>query len=203
MKNFKIYDRKIYKVKFCVKKYNGLVSPVRVGYGKMEYVDLTEKEEIYVKKTLNPNVVKELKTGEKIPVIYEKSKKNVLGITCERKVSGSLSAPCFVLIRTFYFNDKQLNSNFRSNILVDALAEYAAKDYETFNYELNCVMNNANKDKSYYLNRGVIPVSSPWREKVNAIRQKLKSMGEEIKTKKQENNEKKELVKNMKEQRRK
>ena len=203
MKNFRIYDCKIYKVKFCVKKYKGLVSPVRVGYGEMEYVDLTAKEEIYVKKTLNPNIVKELKTGEKIPVIYEKSKMNVFDCVVARKVSGSLSAPCFVLIRTSYFNGKQQNSNFTSNISVNELEEYAAKDYETFNYELNCVMDNANKDKSYYLNRGVIPVSSPWREKVNAIRQKLKSKGQEIKTKKQENNEKKELVKNMKEQRKK
>lgn len=202
MKNFKIYDRKIYKVEFCVKKYDGVISPVRVGYGEMEYVDSKKIGDIYVEKTLNPNVVKELKTGEKIPVIYEKSLKNVYGVY-ERKVSGDLSAPYFVLIQTSYFIDTPLYSNFTSNISVNKLEEYAKIDYETFSYTLSCDMVGADKDKSYYLNRGVIPVSSPWREKVNVVRVKLNNKKQERKAIKEEKTVKKELVREMRKQRRK
>ncbi len=194
MKNFRIYDRKIYKVEFCVKKYDGLVSPVRLGYGQVDYIDSRKKADIYVKKTLKSNVVKELKTGKKIPVIYEKSLKNACNAVYERKVKGSLSAPYFVLIRTSYFDDARLYSNFTSDISVEKLERYSKIDYKTFNYELNRTMVGAEKYKSYYFKWGVIPVSSPWREKVNVIRQKLNNKNQEKAFKKQ-------LVKNMKEQR--
>lgn len=203
MKDFKIYDCKIYKVEFCVKKYNGIISPVRVGYGKMEYVDSKKIEDIYVKKTISPNVVKELKTGKKIPVIYKETlHKDYFGYVDQRKINGALSSPYFVLIHTDYCYSP-VKYNFTSNVSLKDLEEYATLDYETFKKDLNYNIVAALHDEDFYLNKGMIRVSSPWREKVNTIRQKLKSKGEERKAIKKEKKLKKELVKNMKEQRRK
>lgn len=182
MKNFKIYKAELY-VKDFTKDH---LSPVKIHYGEIDWINYKKIEDIYVKKTVNHNVVKELKTGTKIPVIYEHvAYKSCYELTY-RMVCGALSSPYFILIKKNAAFSNPIN--FTSNVSLKDLEEYATLDYETFEKDLNYNIVAALHDEDFYLNKGMIRVSSPWREKVNTIRQKLKSKGEERKAIKKEKN---------------